>query len=172
MATMFVSTLRPTLKRFAKHQSTGVKQTEINLFSKILHSSILFHSGIVSKSSSDLQAYLSLSPLVHRNIILQVSTFSIMRNFIFLLFYLIQAQQQPKIAVENGHMTFTATNGKDIRFKTGAGSKVLINGDDFSQVQSQLDKHEKDLSELKQNYCANSPCKNGAKFRDTFSRVF
>ena len=39
----------------------------------------------------------------------------------------------------------------------------MINGDDFSNVQTQLDKHENDLSALKQNHCDGSPCKNGAK---------
>ena len=87
-----------------------------------------------------------------------------MRNYLFLLFYFTQAQTQPRIETQNGHLKFTGTkicnifgesivfgeliwifykahNGKNIEFVSTGGS-VFINGEDFGNFKTQLDSHE------------------------------
>ena len=78
-----------------------------------------------------------------------------------LLFYdAVRGQTMPRIETENGNLKFTAHNGKDIKFVTTSGS-VFINDADFGNVQTQLDKHENQLSSVTSDHCAGSPCKNG-----------
>lgn len=64
------------------------------------------------------------------------------RVFLSLLFAASWAQliDQPRISTTNGHLTFETGNYKNIEFKSSTG-KVLINGNDFDMLQTQVDGH-------------------------------
>mgnify|MGYP000219226090 CR=1 FL=1 len=51
-----------------------------------------------------------------------------------------QLGDQPRISTSNGHLSFETGNYKNIEFKSGSG-KVLINGNDFDLLQTQVDGH-------------------------------
>ena len=51
-----------------------------------------------------------------------------------------QLSDQPRITTTNGHLSFETGEYKNIEFKSTTG-KVLINGNDFDMLQTQVDGH-------------------------------
>ncbi|KAM7390891.1 hypothetical protein PAMA_008881 [Pampus argenteus] len=64
---------------------------------------------------------------------------------------------QPRMLSDNGHLVFTTSDDKEIRFQTSASGRVKIGNEDLTQLLSQIKTNKEDIDDIKSNGGGVSP---------------